>query len=92
MYVVYIINVDLFRCVCLWVRLRQDWESGSRELGLLKERHLDQAVKYSRALEEQRNATARERELLTEVVNINQYFTLQLHTVHVRLKVRVSMR
>lgn len=42
-------------------RLRQDWESGSRELGLLKERHLEQAVKYSRALEEQRRAASRER-------------------------------
>lgn len=78
--------------MCLWVRLRQDWESGSRELGLLKERHLEQAVKYSRALEDQRKATAHERDLLTEVVNINQYFTLQIHTVHVRLKVSVSMR
>lgn len=60
-------NVKLFLRVCLWVRLRQDWESGSRELGLLKERHLEQAVKYSRALEEQRRAATRERELLTEV-------------------------
>ncbi|XP_042575343.1 caspase recruitment domain-containing protein 11 [Cyprinus carpio] len=53
-------------------RLRQDWESGSRELGLLKERHLEQAVKYSRALEEQRKATARERELLTEVEQLRK--------------------
>ncbi|RXN08344.1 caspase recruitment domain-containing 11-like protein [Labeo rohita] len=53
-------------------RLRQDWESGSRELGLLKERHLEQAVKYSRALEEQRRATMRERELLTEVEQLRK--------------------
>ncbi|XP_049331750.1 caspase recruitment domain-containing protein 10-like [Astyanax mexicanus] len=48
-------------------RLRQDWEAGARELGRLKERHLEQAVKYTRALEEQRKASARERELLTQV-------------------------
>ncbi|XP_073704036.1 caspase recruitment domain-containing protein 11 isoform X3 [Garra rufa] len=53
-------------------RLRQDWESGSRELGLLKERHLEQAVKYSRALEEQRRASSRERELLTEVEHLRK--------------------
>ncbi|XP_016414910.1 caspase recruitment domain-containing protein 11-like [Sinocyclocheilus rhinocerous] len=53
-------------------RLRQDWESGSRELGLLKERHLEQAVKYSRALEEQRKTTACERELLTEVEQLRK--------------------
>ncbi|XP_048046114.1 caspase recruitment domain-containing protein 10 [Megalobrama amblycephala] len=53
-------------------RLKQDWESGSRELGLLKERHLEQAVKYSRALEEQRKAAARERELLTEVEQLRK--------------------
>ncbi|XP_067311065.1 caspase recruitment domain-containing protein 10 [Pseudorasbora parva] len=53
-------------------RLRQDWESGTRELGLLKDRHLDQAVKYSRALEEQRRAAARERELLTEVEQLRK--------------------
>lgn len=48
-------------------RLRQDCESASRELGKLKERHLEQAVKYSRALEEQSKASARERELLSQV-------------------------
>uniref|UniRef100_UPI003AAB36ED caspase recruitment domain-containing protein 10 n=1 Tax=Centroberyx gerrardi TaxID=166262 RepID=UPI003AAB36ED len=48
-------------------RLRQDWESGSRELGKLKDRHLEQAVKYSRALEDQGKASARERELLRQV-------------------------
>ncbi|KAI1884562.1 hypothetical protein AGOR_G00227670 [Albula goreensis] len=48
-------------------RLRQDWEAGSRELGRLKDRHLEQAVKYSRALEEQSRATAREREMLEQV-------------------------
>ncbi|XP_027898216.1 caspase recruitment domain-containing protein 10 [Xiphophorus couchianus] len=48
-------------------RLRQDWESASRELGKLKERHLEQAVKYSRALEEQSKASSRERELLRQV-------------------------
>ncbi|XP_036408233.1 caspase recruitment domain-containing protein 10 [Megalops cyprinoides] len=48
-------------------RLRQDWEAGSRELGRLKDRHLEQAVKYSRALEEQGRASARERDLLGQV-------------------------
>ncbi|XP_015248885.1 PREDICTED: caspase recruitment domain-containing protein 10 [Cyprinodon variegatus] len=48
-------------------RLRQDWESASRELSNLKDRHLEQAVKYSRALEEQNKATIRERELLSQV-------------------------
>lgn len=48
-------------------RLRQDWESASRELGKLKDRHLEQAVKYSRALEDQGKASARERELLNQV-------------------------
>ncbi|KAK9535492.1 hypothetical protein VZT92_007869 [Zoarces viviparus] len=48
-------------------RLRQDWESSSRELGKLKDRHLEQAVKYSRALEEQGKASTRERELLRQV-------------------------
>uniref|UniRef100_A0A7N8XJ96 Caspase recruitment domain-containing protein 10-like n=1 Tax=Mastacembelus armatus TaxID=205130 RepID=A0A7N8XJ96_9TELE len=48
-------------------RLRQDWESASRELGKLKDRHLEQVVKYSRALEEQGKASTRERELLTQV-------------------------
>ncbi|XP_056608222.1 caspase recruitment domain-containing protein 10 isoform X2 [Triplophysa dalaica] len=53
-------------------RLRQDWESGSRELGLLKERLLDQTVKYSRVLEEQRRSAARERELVTEVEQLRR--------------------
>uniref|UniRef100_A0A3B3V2H9 CARD domain-containing protein n=1 Tax=Poecilia latipinna TaxID=48699 RepID=A0A3B3V2H9_9TELE len=48
-------------------RLRQDWETASRELGKLKDRHLEQAVKYSRALEEQGQASSRERELLRQV-------------------------
>ncbi|XP_039974041.1 caspase recruitment domain-containing protein 11 isoform X2 [Xiphias gladius] len=48
-------------------RLRQDCESASRELGKLKDRHLEQAVKYSRALEEQGKASTRERELLRMV-------------------------
>ncbi|KAM6905071.1 caspase recruitment domain-containing protein 11 [Xenentodon cancila] len=48
-------------------RLRQDWELASRELGKLKDRHLEQAVKYSRALEDQSKASNRERELLTQV-------------------------
>ncbi|KAK2833789.1 hypothetical protein Q5P01_017678 [Channa striata] len=48
-------------------RLRQDCESASRELGKLKDRHLEQAVKYSRALEEQGKASTRERELLRQV-------------------------
>lgn len=48
-------------------RLRQDLESATRELGKLKDRHLEQAVKYSRALEEQGKASNRERELLSQV-------------------------
>ncbi|XP_037544817.1 caspase recruitment domain-containing protein 11 [Nematolebias whitei] len=48
-------------------RLRQDWESASRELGKLKDRQLEQAVKYSRALEEQSKSSIRERELLRQV-------------------------
>ncbi|XP_036420892.1 caspase recruitment domain-containing protein 10 isoform X2 [Colossoma macropomum] len=56
-------------------RLRQDWEAGARELGKLKERHLEQAVKYSRALEEQRKASARERELLMQVEQLKNRLT-----------------
>lgn len=56
-------------------RLRQDWESASRELGKLKERHLEQAVKYSRALEEQAKATTRERELLRQVEELKSRLT-----------------
>ncbi|XP_063072380.1 caspase recruitment domain-containing protein 10 isoform X2 [Engraulis encrasicolus] len=48
-------------------RLRQDWEVSSRELSRLKDRNLEQAVKYSRALEEQSKASGRERELLNQV-------------------------
>lgn len=48
-------------------RLRQDWESASRELGKLKDRLLEQAVKYSRSLEEQGKASSRERDLLRQV-------------------------
>lgn len=48
-------------------RLRQDLESASRELGKLKDRHLEQALKYSRALEEQGKASTRERDLLRQV-------------------------
>ncbi|XP_048847968.1 caspase recruitment domain-containing protein 10 isoform X3 [Brienomyrus brachyistius] len=48
-------------------RMRQDWEEGSRELARLKDRHLEQAVKYSRALEEQGKASTRERELLGQL-------------------------
>lgn len=48
-------------------RLRQDLEAASRELGKLKDRHLEQAVKYSRALEEQGKASTRERDLLRQV-------------------------
>ncbi|TRY88402.1 hypothetical protein DNTS_018305 [Danionella cerebrum] len=57
---------------CQLERQRQDWESGSRELGLLKERHLEQVVKYSRALEEQRKSASRERELLAEVEELKK--------------------
>ncbi|KAK7175527.1 hypothetical protein R3I93_002443 [Phoxinus phoxinus] len=53
-------------------RLRHDWESSTRELGLLKDRHLEQAVKYSRALEEQRKASVREREILAEVEQLRK--------------------
>ncbi|XP_040917755.1 caspase recruitment domain-containing protein 11 [Toxotes jaculatrix] len=56
-------------------RLRQDWESASRELGKLKDRHLEQAVKYSRALEEQSKASARERELLRQVEELKSRLT-----------------
>ncbi|XP_036943840.1 caspase recruitment domain-containing protein 10 isoform X1 [Acanthopagrus latus] len=56
-------------------RLRQDWESASRELGKLKDRHLEQAVKYSRALEEQGKASNRERELLTQVEELRSRLT-----------------
>lgn len=48
-------------------RLRQDLETASRELGKLKDRHLEQAVKYSRALEEQGKASTREKNLLRQV-------------------------
>lgn len=56
-------------------RLRQDWESASRELGKLKDRHLEQAVKYSRALEEQSKASTRERELLRQVEELRSRLT-----------------
>ncbi|XP_044036653.1 caspase recruitment domain-containing protein 10 isoform X2 [Siniperca chuatsi] len=56
-------------------RLRQDWESASRELGKLKDRHLEQAVKYSRALEEQGKASSRERELLRQVEELKSRLT-----------------
>ncbi|XP_017272012.1 caspase recruitment domain-containing protein 10 [Kryptolebias marmoratus] len=56
-------------------RLRQDWESASRELGKLKDRHLEQAVKYSRALEEQSKASSRERELLRQVEELKSRLT-----------------
>lgn len=36
-------------------------------MGKLKDRHLEQAVKYSRALEEQGKASTRERDLLRQV-------------------------
>lgn len=56
-------------------RLRQDWESASRELGKLKDRHLEQAVKYSRALEEQGKASTRERDLLRQVGRLGTPYT-----------------
>nr|XP_019960932.1 PREDICTED: caspase recruitment domain-containing protein 10 isoform X2 [Paralichthys olivaceus] len=56
-------------------RLRQDWESATRELGKLKDRHLEQAVKYSRALEEQGKASIRERELLRQVEELKSRLT-----------------
>uniref|UniRef100_A0A8C6SV69 Caspase recruitment domain family member 10 n=1 Tax=Neogobius melanostomus TaxID=47308 RepID=A0A8C6SV69_9GOBI len=56
-------------------RLRQDCESSTRELGKLKDRHLEQAVKYSRALEEQGKATSRERELLRQVEELKSRLT-----------------
>ncbi|KAG7216244.1 hypothetical protein INR49_029095 [Caranx melampygus] len=56
-------------------RLRQDCELASRELGKLKDRHLEQAVKYSRALEEQGKASTRERELLRQVEELKSRLT-----------------
>ncbi|XP_041633854.1 caspase recruitment domain-containing protein 11 [Cheilinus undulatus] len=56
-------------------RVRQDWESASRELGKLKDRHLEQAVKYSRALEEQGKASSRERELLNQMEELRLRLT-----------------
>ncbi|XP_034448951.1 caspase recruitment domain-containing protein 10 isoform X2 [Hippoglossus hippoglossus] len=56
-------------------RLRQDLESASKELGNLKDRHLEQAVKYSRALEEQGKASTRERELLRQVEKLKSRLT-----------------
>ncbi|KAM9746515.1 caspase recruitment domain-containing protein 10 [Menidia menidia] len=56
-------------------RLRQEWESASRELGKMKDRHLEQAVKYSRALEDQGKATTRERELLRQVEELKSRLT-----------------
>ncbi|XP_059203259.1 caspase recruitment domain-containing protein 10 [Centropristis striata] len=56
-------------------RLRQDWESASRELGKLKDRHLEQAMKYSRALEEQGKASSRERELLRQLEELKSRLT-----------------
>ncbi|XP_060721174.1 caspase recruitment domain-containing protein 10 isoform X1 [Tachysurus vachellii] len=53
-------------------RLRQDCEAGVREMGRLKERLLEQAVKYSRVLEEQRNASTRERELLSQIEQLKK--------------------
>lgn len=67
------------------VRLRQDWEAGARELGRLKERHLEQAVKYSRALEEQRKASTREKELLTQVTHTQANEYKQTNTSTVKL-------
>ncbi|XP_028312054.1 caspase recruitment domain-containing protein 10 isoform X2 [Gouania willdenowi] len=56
-------------------RLRHDWESASRELVKLKDRHLEQAVKYSRTLEEQAKCTSRERELLKQVEELRSRLT-----------------
>nr|XP_020480622.1 caspase recruitment domain-containing protein 10 [Monopterus albus] len=56
-------------------RLRHDWESASRELGKLKDRNLEQALKYSRALEEQGKASTRERELLRQVEELKLRLT-----------------
>ncbi|KAM8844439.1 caspase recruitment domain-containing protein 10 isoform 2-T3 [Spinachia spinachia] len=56
-------------------RQRQDLESASRELRKLKDRHLEQAVKYSRALEEQGKASTRERELLGQVDELRSRLT-----------------
>lgn len=68
-----LVKDNLTKCIgsCLIPRLRQEWESSSRELGKLKDRHLEQAVKYSRALEEQGKASARERELLRQVSGLD---------------------
>ncbi|KAF7220732.1 caspase recruitment domain-containing protein 11 [Nothobranchius furzeri] len=56
-------------------RLRQDCESSSRELGKLKDRLLEQAVKYSSALEEQGRASIREKELLRQVEELKTRLT-----------------
>ncbi|XP_034047232.1 caspase recruitment domain-containing protein 10 [Thalassophryne amazonica] len=56
-------------------RVRQDWEMASRELGRLKDRHLEQAMKLSRVLEEQGEASTRERELLREVEELKSRLT-----------------
>ncbi|XP_061556778.1 caspase recruitment domain-containing protein 10 isoform X1 [Phycodurus eques] len=62
-------------------RLRQDWESASRELGKLKDRHLEQSVKYSRALEEQGKASTREKELLKQVEALKSRLTKAEHQI-----------
>ncbi|XP_061158829.1 caspase recruitment domain-containing protein 11 isoform X1 [Syngnathus typhle] len=62
-------------------RLRQDWESASRELGKLKDRHLEQSVKYSRALEEQGKASIREKELLKQVEELKSRLTETEHQI-----------
>lgn len=59
-------GIKVFEIVSI-ARLRQDLESASRELVKLKDRLLEQAVKYSRALEEQGKASIRERDLLRQV-------------------------
>ncbi|XP_057716562.1 caspase recruitment domain-containing protein 11 [Corythoichthys intestinalis] len=56
-------------------RLRQDLDSASRELGKLKDRHLEQSDKYSRALEEQSKASIREKELLKQVQDLKSRLT-----------------
>ncbi|XP_061702184.1 LOW QUALITY PROTEIN: caspase recruitment domain-containing protein 10 [Syngnathoides biaculeatus] len=58
-------------------RLRHDWESASRELGKLKDRHLEQSVKYTKALEEQGKASIREKELLKQVEALKSRLTAE---------------
>ncbi|XP_077476186.1 caspase recruitment domain-containing protein 10 isoform X2 [Stigmatopora argus] len=60
-------------------RLRQELDLANRELGRLKDRHLEQSDKYSRALEEQSKASIREKELLNQVQDLKSRLTEAEH-------------